>query len=113
MQIMEFFKKFTLFLLLCTFCGNTLFAETLETAPKLLPKEAEKPLPTERLEEQIAPPPPPALIDLQQQETQKTKTFKDKYASLALFVFNTAMFVAGVTTVKTIQGKDVQNPPEE
>ncbi|MCH9811599.1 hypothetical protein K0U07_02405 [bacterium] len=110
---MDYLKKNVLFLTLCAFCGNTLFAETIESAPMLLPKEEKKPVVEERLEEQIAPPGPPALIDLQQREVQKPKTFKDKYASLGLFLFNTAMFIAGVTVVKTLPGKKVHNPPEE
>jgi hypothetical protein len=100
---MKILKKMHHILLILSFGFSTLFAENELniTHNDSDVEEVEK----EVREEVISPPEFPSLINLSERKIQKEPM--PKYASLYLFVFNIAMFTAGIAVVKGITGSRV------
>lgn len=100
---MNFLNKSCKFYVLLTFSISAVFGIEDETI--ILPAGEKEQKNSEYLEEEVMPSYPAELITLDQ-DRKKTKQPK-KYGSLALFLFNVAMFTAGITIVKVINGKNV------
>jgi hypothetical protein len=100
---MKISKKISHILLILSFGFSILFAENdlnishYDTDVEEVEKQVR--------EEVISPPAFPSLIDLSERKIQKEKA--PKYASLYLFIFNIAMFTAGIAVVKGITGNRV------
>lgn len=100
---MKIFKKMHHILLILSFAFSTLFAENGITTSQR-DSDVEE-VEEEVREEVISPPEFPSLINLSERKIQKEPM--PKYASLYLFVFNIAMFTAGIAVVKGITGSRV------
>ena len=100
---MKFLTQSCKLALLLTFSISAVFAS--EDEMMIFPSTEKDTENTEKLEEEVIPPPPAALIDLDHKNKKIKKT--PKYGTLALFVFNIAMFTAGMAMVKAITGKKV------